>query len=134
MGSVFPLRIRHLRRERKLTQQQVSQALGISRSTYAKYETGENQPDHAMLNKIANFFEVTVDYLLGRDDDPKGTVVDSDPISPEEREFLEWVKKHVTGTFFYDWQKAEDKDSWLRGLRLIYEMEKGRKPVKRRRD
>jgi len=34
----------------------------------------------------------------------------------------------VTGMHFYDFQKAMDDDSWLKGLRLIYEREKGRKP------
>jgi len=50
----------------KLSQKELCKNLGLNRSTYARYETGDNEPDCKTLIKIADFFNVTVDYLLGR--------------------------------------------------------------------
>lgn len=51
-------------------------------------------------------------------------------ISHEEHEFLEWVKNNLEGSFFYDFSKSreEQKSEMMRGLRLVWELEKGRKP------
>lgn len=49
-----------------LTQQQFAQAIGVGRQAYAKWETGEREPDKATLVKMADYHNVTVDYLLGR--------------------------------------------------------------------
>ncbi len=54
------------RKERGLTQAQLAARLGVSRSTVAMWESNKAQPDNDMLNKIADLFDVTVDYLLGR--------------------------------------------------------------------
>ena len=47
-----------------LTQSQVAKQLGISVSTYTKYETASNEPDLKMLVKLADFYHLSVDYLL----------------------------------------------------------------------
>lgn len=62
----FNNRLRHYRKRKRLTQEQLAKELGIKRSTYAKYETGENKPDYNTLKKIADFFEISTDELLGR--------------------------------------------------------------------
>ncbi|WAH38576.1 helix-turn-helix domain-containing protein [Alicyclobacillus dauci] len=125
----FAQRFKELR-EKRWTQDEAAEALGVSRSTIAGYEsdTKGRIPRQDTLRKIADVFGVSVDYLLGRDD--PSTKTEDDHVSPEEREFLDWVKEHVTGTFFYDFDKSpeESKREMMRGLKLIYEMEKGRKP------
>ncbi len=63
-------RIKKLRLDRNLTQKQVADALEIQRPTYTRYETGIREPDLEALNRLADFFEVSVDYLLGRTDLP----------------------------------------------------------------
>lgn len=60
-------RIRELRTEKKITQQEVANALGITYQAYAHYETGRRQPSPDQLILLADFFNVSVDYLLGRD-------------------------------------------------------------------
>lgn len=60
MKSLF-----ELRQNKKLTQKAVASHLGISRQAYANYETGAREPDIATLRALADFFEVSVDYLLG---------------------------------------------------------------------
>lgn len=61
-------RIRDLREDRDLTQKQVAQLLGMSQTGYSKYETGENDIPTAVLIKLADFYQTTTDYLLGRTD------------------------------------------------------------------
>lgn len=58
--------LKKLRKERDLTQKQVSDALKIQRATYTRYEIGEREPDNKTLNKLADFYDVTTDYLLER--------------------------------------------------------------------
>ncbi len=55
-----------LRKERGLTQVALAQILQVDCSTIAKHETGDRLPDIYMLCKYADFFGVSVDYLLGR--------------------------------------------------------------------
>lgn len=64
---MFPAdRIRQLRLEKKLTQKELSHSLGIDRTTLTKYETGERKPDVATLYNLADFFEVSLEFLTGR--------------------------------------------------------------------
>lgn len=61
-------RIRDLREDRDLTQKQMAEILGMSQTGYSKYETGENDIPTAVLIKLADFHQTTIDYLLGRID------------------------------------------------------------------
>jgi len=61
-------RIRDLREDRDLNQTQVAKLLGMSQTGYSKYETGENDIPTAILIKLARFYDVSVDYLLGETD------------------------------------------------------------------
>ncbi|MFB0637471.1 helix-turn-helix domain-containing protein [Bacillus rugosus] len=58
-------RLVELRKSKKLTQQGLADKLKITRSSLSQYEIGNRQPDYETLKKIADFFEVTTDYLLG---------------------------------------------------------------------
>lgn len=58
-------RLVELRKSKKLTQQGLAEKLKITRSSLSQYEIGNRQPDYETLKKIADFFEVTTDYLLG---------------------------------------------------------------------
>lgn len=59
-------RLAILRKSKNLTQQQIADELKISRATYGHYEIGRREPDFDTLQKLANYFGVTIDYLLGR--------------------------------------------------------------------
>lgn len=54
------------RKLNKLTQRQVALALGISQPSYIRYEKGQAEPTLENLVKLADLFDVSVDYLLGR--------------------------------------------------------------------
>ncbi len=64
-------RIRNFREDRDLTQKQVAEMLGMSQTGYSKYETGENDIPTQILIKLADYYNTTTDYLLGRTDNPK---------------------------------------------------------------
>ncbi len=59
-------RLRKLRKDRKLSQETVARALGLDRTTYVKYENGGSIKQN--LQELADFFEVSADYLLGREE------------------------------------------------------------------
>lgn len=58
-------RIRDLREDLDLRQIDIAQATGIDQKTLSNYETGKTNPDSYSLIKLADFFQVTIDYLLG---------------------------------------------------------------------
>ena len=58
--------LRQLRKSRQMTQLELANALQISRSTIGMYEKGSREPDFATLEIIADYFNVDIDYLLGR--------------------------------------------------------------------
>lgn len=59
------MRIKELRKEKGITQNKFATELGISKCTISLYESGKREPDIATLLRIANYFDVSVDYLLG---------------------------------------------------------------------
>ena len=67
---MFPERLKQLRNSRELSQDALAKKIGIAQQTYGHWETGRTEPDHATLTCIADFFNVSVDYLLGRKDSP----------------------------------------------------------------
>lgn len=64
----FSERLKELRLESGLTQNEIAKSLNISKSCYAGYEQGYREPDFKTLIKICKFFNVSSDYLLGLED------------------------------------------------------------------
>lgn len=60
-------RIKDTREDKDLSQKEVAEALGINFRQYSRYETGINQIPVNYLIKLADFYHVTTDYLLGRE-------------------------------------------------------------------
>jgi len=58
-------RLKELRKKAGLSQDDVSKHLGVSQPAYGNYENGNREPDFNILRAIANYFEVSIDYLLG---------------------------------------------------------------------
>ena len=73
---MFKDKLRCLREQQELSQADVCQYLGISPSSYSRYECGTNEPSLETLKKLATLFDCTVDYLLEID----GTVADTDKV------------------------------------------------------
>lgn len=61
----------NLRKSRNLTQKDVYTAVGMSAIGYQRYEYGEREPAYKKLIALADYFDVSIDYLVGRTDNPK---------------------------------------------------------------
>ena len=61
-------RLKELREEKGLTQKQLAEQLGLNSVTYLRYEKSQREPSLSILADIANYFNVSVDYLLGLKD------------------------------------------------------------------
>ena len=66
--EILAKRMRIVRKERHLRQEIVAEALGVSISAYRRYELNEREPMAPFLKSFADYFDVSVDYLLGRSD------------------------------------------------------------------
>ena len=65
---MFSKRLSEMRMKRKFTQQKLADILGIALRSYQCYETGTRTPNYSLLVLIADTLDVSLDYLLGRDD------------------------------------------------------------------
>lgn len=68
--SVFGNRLRGLRKYKNLKQKDVAEHFGMAVRTYQNYEGGQREPNFSTLVALADYFDVTTDYLLGRTDEP----------------------------------------------------------------
>ncbi|MFZ5975234.1 MAG: helix-turn-helix domain-containing protein [Bacillota bacterium] len=92
-------RLIKLRTEQNKTQKQVAADLNLNYQRYNHYETGKRQPDNETLQKLADYFDTTTDYLLGRSDRRHRIVTvaahtdDQEGLPPEaQEEILEYIE------------------------------------------
>ena len=105
------MRLKELRKEHKISQQKLADHLDVARSTVAMWEVGPNQPDSEMLLRIADYFDVTIDYLLGRTDDPEGAdTADIPGLFPVKRKKFPVLGKVACGEPIF---AEEDRDAWI---------------------
>ncbi|MGF9726960.1 helix-turn-helix domain-containing protein [Bacillus safensis] len=83
MIYLFGKRITTLRKKAGLTQVELAKKLNVTRSALSQYELGTREPNYDLLLKIADFFEVTVDYLIGRSDNPDYKIIDDNKIESD---------------------------------------------------
>lgn len=108
-----------LRKEKNLSQQELALRLNISKSSLAMYETNKRQPNFDLVKKIADFFDVTTDYLLGRVTEPDSYISvafedgGDEPLSEDEKEHLEMMLKNF----------RESKKRWLKARGLSEDTE-----------
>ncbi len=65
------MKLRQIRKDKKISQLKLALDLNTSQNTISRYETGEREPGINELIKIADYFNVSIDYLLGRTDNPE---------------------------------------------------------------
>lgn len=66
----FPSRLRMLRSERKVSQSDLGKEIGVTLKQIQRYESASSEPTLPKLLSLADFFNVSLDYLAGRSDDP----------------------------------------------------------------
>ena len=75
---MFGERVKTLRKERKMTQAQLAEIIGVTKGTVALWEQGARKPSLAVVNRLSDCFDRSVDYILGNSDDPTPKCMDSD--------------------------------------------------------
>ena len=65
------MRLRQLRKKRGITQLKLALDLNMNQNSISRYETEDHEADYATLIRIADYFDVSIDYLLERTDNPK---------------------------------------------------------------
>lgn len=66
-SNVFPQRLKELRLKKGLTQTELGEKVGVKQSTFTNWENGKREPNFETIIKIADLFEVSVDWLFGRE-------------------------------------------------------------------
>lgn len=113
--------LKRLRNEKGISQRELADRLKINRSTYARYETSATQPDFDTLKLLANFYDVTIDYILGNSDHKKLTI--------EEKLSKELRLRDGENIYFYDMEGLDDEDIEMlkKQIELYREMAEKRK-------
>ena len=83
------MKLKQLRLEAKLTQQEIADKLGINRVNYSRCENEQIEPDLETLIKLATFFHVSVDYLIGNEQPNK---VDLTSLSETKKDCIEEIQ------------------------------------------
>lgn len=81
-------RLKELRSESGRKQHEVAKYLGITRPAYTAYESGSRQPDLETVKKLAEYFNTTTDYLLGKSDNPAAVAPDSQVVKESPAGFM----------------------------------------------
>ena len=99
-----------LRQASGYTQQEFADKIGISRSTIGMYETGAREPDFETLETIADFFNVDIDYLLGRTNKTTILPESSYYFNDDAREMAEFMFKNPEYKVLFDASRKVKKD------------------------
>ena len=86
----FAQRVKQLRKQKHLTGEQLGNILGITKTGISYWENGKSVPDNEMLLKLADFFDVSIDYLLGNTDIE--TTVDKNTYYGDYDDVVEYLK------------------------------------------
>ena len=121
---MLSVRLISLRKSHKKTQQDVADYLGLTRPAYTAYERGNRQPDYTILQKLADYYDVSTDYLLGRSDNPGSNPVvvagQEINLTAEELQLFNELKKHPV--MFHD--LASDPEKKVKELIKLYQAHK----------
>lgn len=90
---MFGDKLRLLREEKKLSQKEMAEFLQITRQAYNYYENDKRSPDYDTLRNIANYFNVSTDYLLGQNTEPANQVTEALADDPDLEAFWDTMKE-----------------------------------------
>ncbi|PRR86012.1 helix-turn-helix domain-containing protein [Clostridium luticellarii] len=117
--------LKELRYEKDVKQEDVAKAIGISKSGYGYYEQGRSMPDPEMLLKLAKYFNVSADYLLGNTDikepiDVPQEYTDKYKVTKRDIKQHDEVIKHAQAFMMDDKVGEKDKEKLVAVINKIY--------------
>lgn len=104
------IQIKYLRKERKITQEKLSDIIGVARSTLAMWETNKAFPDIFALCKLSDYFNVSIDYLLGRSE--------SSAVSVRDTQLNNRTKDELSDKFLEDYSQLLKDSSFIETTKL----------------
>ena len=100
-------KIKELRKNSKITQEQLGNAIGVSKMAISYFEKGKKSPGRESLEKIADYFDVTTDYLLGRSEDPELNEEDDKVVSEEGKNIMSLIESLPEDERKKAWEQLE---------------------------
>lgn len=124
---MFQIRLKELREEMGISQYEFARRLGVAQSTVGGWESGKREPSFDTLKKIAEFFNTSVDYLLGRTNqrNPNKPELPPEFKTPEEAAKFILEQNVIMGYGGFDINKLSDEEKiefaneLLRQLKLL---------------
>lgn len=107
---MFGKRLRLLRKEQNLTQKSLGEKVNVSDRVIGYYESDERFPDKDTLNKIADYFDVSVDYLLCRTNNRNLTVKDEKSIKNDLQKLMTDLRTGQAGPAFYGETELDEEE------------------------
>ena len=99
-------RLKKRRKDKNLRQIDLANSLGLAQTTIANYEQGTRFPNEKTLSQIADFFNISLDYLLGRSD----TLINNEAITYQQRDINENTEFLLLRKKYFDFVLSGDKD------------------------
>ena len=106
-------RLKEIRQEKNLSQTDIAKALGVTRQAISLYEKGDREPKLETWEKLADFFNVPVDYLLGISKDRSTLTIDD--LNPEEQEAYE----RITDLLSQEYPQTRPEFNWSKIGQLL---------------
>ncbi|TEX06217.1 helix-turn-helix domain-containing protein [Bacillus cereus] len=100
-------KIKELRKNSKITQEQLGNAIGVSKMAISYFEKGKKSPGRESLKKIADYFGVTTDYLLGRSGDPELNEEEDKVVSEEGKNIMSLIESLPEDERKKAWEQLE---------------------------
>lgn len=127
---MFGLRLRALRNEKKLTQDELGKLLNVSGKTIGTWERDSRQPNIEAINKLASIFDVTTDYLLGNSNEKQPQKYydlsdeEKNDIAIQAEKLMEGIETGNNLNFYGEPATKEQKDRILIAIKTAMEMNK----------
>ncbi|HDR7601542.1 TPA: helix-turn-helix transcriptional regulator [Bacillus mycoides] len=100
-------KIKELRKNSKITQEQLGNAIGVSKMAISYFEKGKKSPGRESLEKIADYFNVTTDYLLGRSEDPELNEEENKTVTEEGKNIMTLIESLPEDERKKAWEQLE---------------------------
>ena len=127
---MFGLRLRALRNEKKLTQDELGKLLNVSGKTIGTWERDSRQPNIEAINKLTSIFDVTTDYLLGNSNEKQPQKYydlsdkEKNDIAIQAEKLMEGIETGNNLNFYGEPATKEQKDRILIAIKTAMEMNK----------